>query len=115
MTSIMEPPPLDTKAQVEELEVERTAPPVEIPEEVYSIYTTFQKKMIVLTASTAALFSPLSSNIYLPALNLLATDMNVSDSQINFTVTSYLVRPPTSSFGIYTDSIRSFKRFRPWW
>jgi len=59
--------------------------------EVHSVFSPKQKKFIVLTASTAAFFSPLSSNIYLPALGLLAQDLSVSDSQINLTVTSYLV------------------------
>jgi hypothetical protein len=91
MASAPEDTKSDTKGQVGELVVERTTPAIDIPKDVHSIFTTFQKKMIVLTASTAALFSPLSSNIYLPALNLLAEEMNVSNSQINFTVTSYLV------------------------
>jgi hypothetical protein len=49
------------------------------------------KKFIILTASTAAFFSPLASNIYLPGLNLLARDLHVSDSKINLTGTTYLV------------------------
>ena len=61
------------------------------PVEVHSVFSPFQKKLIVLIASTAALLSPLASNMYLPALNLIAADLDVSDTQINFTVTSYLV------------------------
>ncbi|KAI4184659.1 MAG: hypothetical protein LQ348_004516 [Seirophora lacunosa] len=64
---------------------------VEAAEDVHSVFHPLQRKLIVLTASTAALLSPLSSNIYLPALNLIATDLHVSDSQINLTVTSYLI------------------------
>ena len=63
----------------------------DLPLQVHSVFSPIQKKLIVLTASTAALLSPLASNIYLPALNLIAADLHVSDSQINFTVTSYLV------------------------
>ncbi|KAL8906712.1 MAG: hypothetical protein Q9207_001838 [Kuettlingeria erythrocarpa] len=59
--------------------------------DVYSVFTPVQKRLIVLMASTAALLSPLSSNIYLPALNTIAADFNVSNSQINLTVTSYLI------------------------
>ena len=111
--STMEEPRSHTKAEVEigELPIERTTAVVEIPEDVHSVYTTFQKKMIVLTASTAALFSPLSSNIYLPALNLLAADMHVTDAQINFTVTSYLVGASVL-LSEPTDSYRSFKQSR---
>ena len=63
---------------------------VEVDEDVHSVFNPLQKRSIVLTASTAALLSPLSSNIYLPALNLIAADLHVSDSLINLTVTSYL-------------------------
>jgi hypothetical protein len=71
--------------------VEQANTPTEIPYEVHSIFSPNNKKFIILTASTAAFFSPLSSNIYLPALNLLARDLHVSDSKINLTVTTYLV------------------------
>jgi hypothetical protein len=71
--------------------VEQANAPTEIPNEVHSIFSPNNKKFIILTASTAAFFSPLSSNIYLPALNLLARDLHVSDSKINLTVTTYLV------------------------
>jgi len=71
--------------------VEQANTPTEIPNDVHSIFSPNNKKFIILTASTAAFFSPLSSNIYLPALNLLARDLHVSDSKINLTVTNYLV------------------------
>ena len=73
-----------------------TAPPNEQDDykSLHSIFSSTQKKMIVLTASTAAFFSPLSSNIYLPALNVLAEDLHVSDAKINITITTYLVRSP---------------------
>ncbi|KAI9689837.1 MAG: hypothetical protein M1822_009719 [Bathelium mastoideum] len=60
-------------------------------EEPYSIYSTRQKKAIVFGASVAALFSPLSANIYFPALNSLASDLHVSTNLINLTVTTYLI------------------------
>jgi len=59
--------------------------------EAHSIYTTNQKRAIVLAASIAAFFSPLSANIYLPALNTLAKDLSVSNTLITLTVTTYLV------------------------
>ena len=71
--------------------VEQANTPTEIPNEVHSIFSPNNKKFIILTASTAAFFSPLSSNIYLPALNLLARDLHVSGSKINLTVTTFLV------------------------
>lgn len=60
----------------------------------YSSFSSFQKKYIVFTAAGAGLFSSLSAQIYFPALNTLAKDLNVSASLINLTVTSYMVSIP---------------------
>lgn len=61
----------------------------------YSVFTTWQKKSIALAASIAAVFSPISTTIYLPAINQIASDLHVTSSQINLTVTTFLV----GSFG----------------
>jgi hypothetical protein len=61
------------------------------PEPPFSTYTHTQKKLIVLTISFIGLLSPLSASIYFPAINTLAHDLHVSTSDINLTVTSYLV------------------------
>jgi hypothetical protein len=57
----------------------------------YSVFTLMQKRLIILTAALASSFSPLSANIYYPSLNSLAKDLHVSPSQINLTITSYMV------------------------
>lgn len=57
----------------------------------YSIFTTWEKRGIVLGAAAAAFFSPLTAQIYLPALNLLANDFHISEAQANLTVTTYMV------------------------
>lgn len=57
----------------------------------YSSFTAWEKRMIVLAAAMAAFFSPLTGQIYFPALNVIAKDFNVSASQINLTVTTYMV------------------------
>lgn len=59
--------------------------------EPFSVYTRNQKRCLVLAASIAAFFSPLSANIYLPALNTLAKQLNVTNTLITLTVTTYLV------------------------
>lgn len=64
---------------------------VELP---YTLFGPRETIVIVIIASLAALFSPLSANIYYPALNILASDLNVSLSLINLTITSYLVWKP---------------------
>lgn len=58
----------------------------------YSVFTVPQKKAIVLSAALGAVFSPMSTTIYLPALNQIAGDLHVSISKINLTVTTFLVR-----------------------
>jgi hypothetical protein len=63
----------------------------------YSVFSKNMKRYIVATASFAGFFSPLSSQIYFPALNTLATDLHVSISLINLTLTSYMVRSDSDS------------------
>ena len=57
----------------------------------YSVFTKSQKIFIVFMASWAGFFSPVSGQIYFPALNALARDLHVSNSLINLTLTSYMV------------------------
>ncbi|KAJ9249688.1 hypothetical protein DTO195F2_8425 [Paecilomyces variotii] len=74
--------------------------------EVYSIYQGKAKILIVLTASIAGFFSPLSANIYLPALNTLADQLHVSNTLINLTVTTYMIFQGLAPaiFGGFADS-----------
>ena len=60
----------------------------------YSIFKPWQKKLIVFSASLGAVFSPMSTTIYLPALNSIASDLKVSNAEINLTVTTFLVSSP---------------------
>ncbi|KIW00449.1 uncharacterized protein PV09_07974 [Verruconis gallopava] len=59
--------------------------------EPFSIYSSKQKKMMVVCAASAAFFSPVTASIYLPALNTIADDLRVSNTQITLTVTTYLI------------------------
>ena len=61
------------------------------PVPLHSVLPNGEKTFVIMAGSFAALFSPLSSSIYLPALPSLARDMNVSVSLINLTITTYLV------------------------
>lgn len=57
----------------------------------YSVFTKNQKRFIVSMASWAGFFSPVSGQIYFPALNSLARSLHVSSSLINLTLTSYMI------------------------
>ncbi|KOC08603.1 putative MFS transporter [Aspergillus flavus AF70] len=61
---------------------------------VYSAFSKAQKRYIVFCTSWAGFFSPVSSQIYYPALNTLANDLHVSGGLINLTLMSYMVRVP---------------------
>ena len=57
----------------------------------HSVFTLAQKRYIVFMVAFAGFFSPLSANIYFPALNTLAHDFNVTPARINLTITTYMV------------------------
>ncbi|KAK4500115.1 hypothetical protein PRZ48_008301 [Zasmidium cellare] len=63
----------------------------------YSVFTTPQKRWIVFAAAMASFFSPLSSSIYFPSIATIANDLGVDTTQINLTVTLYLVMQGVSS------------------
>jgi hypothetical protein len=60
----------------------------------YSVFTPRQKRFIILASSIGTFISPLTSAIYFPALNTIASDLHVSISQINLTITIYMVCAP---------------------
>ncbi|KAI5793284.1 major facilitator superfamily domain-containing protein [Geopyxis carbonaria] len=57
----------------------------------YSTFSPSQKRWIVLMVGCASFFSPLSANIYFPALGVLSRDLKVSTELINLTITSYMI------------------------
>ncbi|KIW89796.1 uncharacterized protein Z519_09225 [Cladophialophora bantiana CBS 173.52] len=59
--------------------------------EPYTIFTTPQKALIVTIVSFAATLSGFASNIYFPALPQVASDLSVSTTLVNLTVTCYLI------------------------
>jgi hypothetical protein len=74
----------DSQDGTTEPEVVEAQPP-------YSSFTNGQKIAITLTVSFLALISPLSGQIYLPALEALAESLNVPVSYINLTITTFMV------------------------
>ncbi|KAI1368353.1 major facilitator superfamily domain-containing protein [Xylaria arbuscula] len=57
----------------------------------HSIFTSRQKKLIVIAAAFSGLFASWTAQIYLPALNNAARDLHTSTKKINLTVTSYMI------------------------
>lgn len=80
---------------------EITALPLYIPQDGdqdYTVFTTAQKRWLVLAASLASFLAPMSGAIYMPALVSLAKDEKVSITLINLTVTTYLVSSSRTQF-----------------
>ncbi|KAH9988769.1 major facilitator superfamily domain-containing protein [Xylariaceae sp. FL0662B] len=57
----------------------------------HTIFNPWEKRFIVFMASLAGFFSPISANIYFPALNSLTEEYRVSSTLINLTVTLYMI------------------------
>ncbi|ERS95168.1 hypothetical protein HMPREF1624_08379 [Sporothrix schenckii ATCC 58251] len=57
----------------------------------YSVHSTWAKRWIVLGASLGAFISPLTGQIYLPALTEIAAYFHITDGQVNLTVTTYMI------------------------
>ncbi|KAJ3785176.1 major facilitator superfamily domain-containing protein [Lentinula aff. detonsa] len=82
-SSLPTPPPLPSPP---ELELER-----ELGPEPYSIYTPREKSFIVLLIAFSALFSPLTSNVYFPAIPIISNAFHKSTELINLSVTTYMI------------------------
>ncbi|KAF7533391.1 hypothetical protein G7Z17_g13523 [Cylindrodendrum hubeiense] len=80
-----EPSPDDTPQQSADIECARSA------NEAVSVFSKWQKRWISLMISFAAMFSTLSSFVYLPTLTPMSKALNVSLTLMNLTVTSYMV------------------------
>ncbi|KAL1893608.1 hypothetical protein Sste5346_006439 [Sporothrix stenoceras] len=72
-------------------DVEKQAAAAEVVPPPYSIHSTWTKRWIVLGASLGAFISPLTGQIYLPALNEIASYFHITDGQVNLTVTTYMI------------------------
>ncbi|TFK77325.1 MFS general substrate transporter [Pluteus cervinus] len=75
--------------------VDATPPPASSkevePPRPFSIYTRNEKWMIVSLIAFAGLFSPLTANIYFPAIPTLVQEFHKSTELINLTVTMYII------------------------
>ncbi|KAI8946727.1 chloramphenicol resistance protein [Xylaria longipes] len=57
----------------------------------YTVFSLRMKWWIVLMNCIAAFVSPITANIYFPAIPTLAQDLGVSVDQINLTLTTYMI------------------------
>jgi multidrug resistance protein len=57
----------------------------------YTVFTRVERWLITIIMGVAMLFSPLTANIYFPAILSLSRAMNVTLQQVNLTITAYIV------------------------
>ena len=62
------------------------------PDPPFSVFSLFQKRFIVFSVALTTLLPPLTASIFYPVITLLARDLNVTVTDINLTITIYLVR-----------------------
>ncbi|KAM0232112.1 hypothetical protein ACHAP5_010846 [Fusarium lateritium] len=57
----------------------------------YSTFSKNTKRWILAMVTAASFISPMTANIYFPALNPISKDLDISVSLINLTLTSYMI------------------------
>ena len=78
---------ISSERATEDLEALQTAP----SGPAYSVFSSRQRQFIVFMVACGGFFSPLSANIYFPALTALSADLSVSNGLINLSLTSYMI------------------------
>lgn len=73
----------------------------------YSTFSQSQKYFITAMVTFAAFFSPVSASIYFPILNTLASNLKVTNTLINLTITSYMIFQGLAPmvFGTFADQL----------
>ncbi|KAI0141791.1 MFS general substrate transporter [Xylariaceae sp. FL1272] len=57
----------------------------------HSVYTVWEKRLIVISAAFGVLLAAWSAQIYLPSIDAAAKDLDASVQNINLTVTAYMI------------------------
>ncbi|KAK6333896.1 hypothetical protein TWF730_004079 [Orbilia blumenaviensis] len=63
----------------------------DVVEKPYSVFTLPQKKWIAFLLTLSAFFSPFSSTVYLPALLPIQQELGITTTQVNLSLTTYLI------------------------
>ncbi|KAJ4463406.1 major facilitator superfamily domain-containing protein [Lentinula lateritia] len=76
-------------------------------QEPYSIYTRNEKWFLVMLIAISGLFSPLTANVYFPAIPAIAGAFHKSTELINLTITMYMIFQGISPmlFGTLADNV----------
>lgn len=76
------------------------------PDAPFTILSETRKKWVITIASLVTFVSPVSANIYYPALSSLSHDLHVTLENINLTITVFMVSPREDSLQIPIYGVR---------
>jgi hypothetical protein len=62
-----------------------------VSEPPFSVFTKGMKIWIIFLVSVSALISPFGASMFLPALNVLSDVLNITPTQVNISITTYMV------------------------
>ena len=90
----------DEKAEMDverNLDVEKNGPEAALERQVsgppYSVFSEGMKIWIIFLVSVSALISPFGATTFLPALNVMSDVLNITPTQVNISITTYMVFP----------------------
>jgi hypothetical protein len=89
------------KERCQEMDVEKDGPRANLERQAseppYSVFSKGMKTWIVFLVSISALISPFGASMFLPALNVLTNVLDITPTQVNISITTYMVRPDSQS------------------
>ncbi|KAL1634122.1 hypothetical protein SLS56_002425 [Neofusicoccum ribis] len=86
LTSVYNLTPENSRSELSVIDEQPTTPSAPP----YHVFTKHQKMVMLFIVSLGGFFSPLSSNIYFPALGDISKDLNVSSGLLVLTITVYM-------------------------
>ena len=63
-------------------------------DEVFSLFSRWQKRAMIVAVSLFALLCTMAASMYYPALPTIADELGVSTSEVNLSVTTFMVTAP---------------------
>jgi hypothetical protein len=100
----------------EEVDVEKNGPTDGLERQVsgppYTIWGRGAKIWIISLVSVAALISPFGATLFLPTVNVLSDVLNITPTQTNFSITTYMVSQIFATVGRYHVA-NTFRLLKP--
>jgi hypothetical protein len=79
-----------------------------VSEPPWSVFSKRMKIWIIFLVSMSALISPFGASMFLPALNILSDVLDITPTQVNISITTYMVCL-ASPFALDWDGLEAFE------